>query len=180
MSSTQLTALIPASDVATAGARNITVFNAGPNNQGTSNTMVLNVGSGAFPVVSSISPSSRVVGSEGFVIVVNGANFDSNSVVRFNGLPRPTTLVSSTQLTASILASDIAAVGQSAVAVSDPDSGTSNAVIFFVVAVPGLPDTGFGPDDENQGNLIVMLLLGLGALASVPLVRMIRHERNTR
>ncbi len=87
------------------------------------------------PVINSLSPSGGIVGGNGFVLTVNGSRFVSGSVVQWNGGARPTTFVSATQLTAAILASDIAAVGQPAVTVVNPaPGGTSNAVAFSIIS----------------------------------------------
>lgn len=165
VSSNQLTAFIPSSDISSSGIRNITVYNAGPNNMGTSNTVILTVNPVGFPVVNSISPSMKVVGSSGFILTVNGFNFSSNSIVKFNGLTRVTNYVSPTMVTALILASDLSTPGVQSVSVTNPDQGTSNTLLFTVSAVPGLPNTGIGPnpqDPEPPSN--TKALTGLTAL----------------
>jgi hypothetical protein len=58
-----------------------------------------------------------------------GSNFDSVSVVNWNGSPRATTFSSSTQLTALILPQDAAFAGPANVAVSNA-AGPSNSVVF--------------------------------------------------
>ena len=89
------------------------------------------------PTISTISPFSAVAGSGGFSLTVNGTNFLSSSVVNFNGAAKSTTFVSSTQLTAAISTSDIAAVGSPTVTVSNPapGGGTSSALSFAVTPV---------------------------------------------
>ena len=92
------------------------------------------------PVVNSLSPSSGVAGSAGFTLTVNGSGFASSSVVSWNGGARPTTFVSSTQLTAAVAASDVAAVGTAQVSVSTPPpgGGTSSSRLFTIVPPPTL------------------------------------------
>jgi hypothetical protein len=175
VSSTQLQAAIPASDIATAGNDSITVFNAGPNNQGTSNAVNLNVTTGTpstgnTPVITSLSPASRAVGSAGFTLTVHGANFTPNSVVRFDGQQKTTAYVSGNILIASIPASDVSSVGNHAVTVTDPEDGTSNNATFLVTQkapVPGLPNTGFGPAEPagNSNSLLTAIAGVLTALA---------------
>ena len=81
----------------------------------------LGVGSGpAAPTLTSLSPSSALAGGPAFPLTVNGSNFVSGSVVRWNGANRPTTFVSATQLTATIAAADIAAAGSASVTVRKP------------------------------------------------------------
>jgi hypothetical protein len=85
---------------------------------------------GSPPMITSISPTSAIAGGTAFNLTVNGTNFVSGSTARFNGNARATTFVSATQLTAAILASDIASAGSFSVTVTNPGGGTSNAVSF--------------------------------------------------
>ncbi|MFQ5818118.1 MAG: IPT/TIG domain-containing protein [Terriglobia bacterium] len=62
-----------------------------------------------LPSITSISPSDATAGGTGFTLTVNGLNFVSTSVVRWNGNDRGTTFVSSSQLTATVLNTDILA-----------------------------------------------------------------------
>lgn len=152
ISSTQLMALIPASDISSTGIQNITVYNGGANNYGTSNAVSLTINqTGTFPVITSISPTSKVVGSSDFTLTVYGANFGTNSTVNFNGIMRSTTYISATQLQASIPASAVKVAEQQLVTVTNPGVGTSNGLLFSVTGVPGLPNTGIGPQDQPKG-----------------------------
>lgn len=94
----------------------------------------------AFPVVSSLSPSAVVVGSGAFTLTVNGRSFISNSVVQWNGTPRATTFVSSTQLRAAIDAADVASLGTAQITVFTPapGGGTSAPVAFTIAPPPSL------------------------------------------
>src|SRR6266568_2410544 len=85
------------------------------------------------PTINSISPTSAIAGGAGFTLTVNGTNFVSGAGVSFNGNARTTTFVGATQLTAAILASDIASAGTFNVTVTNPGGQTSNAVTFTVV-----------------------------------------------
>ena len=86
------------------------------------------------PTNTSISPTSAIAGGAGFSLTVNGTNFVSGSTVNFNGNARTTTFVSATQLSAAILASDIATTGIFNVTVTNPGDGTSNGISFTVTA----------------------------------------------
>ena len=132
VSSTQLTAAIPASDVATAGTANVTVFNPAPGG-GESGAVTFTINNPA-PTISSISPATTVAGSGNFTLTITGTNFVNGAVVRWNGNPRPTTFVSSTQLTAAIPASDVATAGTANVTVFNPapGGGESGAVTFTI------------------------------------------------
>ncbi len=137
VSSTELTAAIPASDLAVAGTANVTVVTPPPGG-GTSPIVVFNI---TGPRITSLNPTSAVAGGAAFTLSVTGTGFVSNSVVRWNGGDRTTTFVSDTQLTAAIPASDIATPGTAQVTVFTPgaEGGTSNAVRFGIPElIPGV------------------------------------------
>ncbi len=136
MSSTQLTASIPSSDVTSAGTAQVTIFTPTPGG-GTSNAQTFTVNQpNPVPTVSSLSPNSMVEGGPGFILTVNGTGFVNGSVVRWDGSNRQTTFVSSTQLTAQILATDIVGTGQASVTVFNPTpgGGVSNVVTFGIIS----------------------------------------------
>src|SRR4030095_8204309 len=130
-SAPQLTAAIPASDIATAGTVQVTVAN--PDGL-VSNALPFIVGTP--PTVTALSPSSAQTGGPAFTLTVTGTNFVSGAVVRWNGSARTTTFGSATQLTAAIPASDIASAGTAQVTVANPDGAVSNASPFTVTPVP--------------------------------------------
>ncbi len=100
------------------------------NNSAAVSTVVNN----PVPSISSLSPPRVLPDSGAFTLTVNGANFINGSSVRWNGTARTTTYVSSTQLTASILAADVASLGTASVTVfnSAPGGGVSSAIIFSI------------------------------------------------
>lgn len=85
-------------------------------------------------------PSSAQPGGPDFTITINGAGFAPAASVLWNGTPRPTTFVSSTQLRADVPASDIANAGSASVSVTNPGpgSGRSNP-LPFIITKPVLP-----------------------------------------
>ena len=87
------------------------------------------------PTITGLNPSSAAVGGPAFTLTVNGMDFVSGSVVRWNGSARPTTYVNDTRLTASIPAADIATAGPANVTVINPapGGGTSNSAAFGTV-----------------------------------------------
>jgi hypothetical protein len=85
------------------------------------------------PTITSMSPTSAIAGDPAFTLTVNGTNFVSGSTVNFSGNARTTTFVIATQLTAAILATDIAIAGTFNVTVTNPGGGTSNSVSFTVL-----------------------------------------------
>jgi photosystem II stability/assembly factor-like uncharacterized protein len=92
-----------------------------------------------MPTITTLMPPSATAGGQAFTLTVNGTGFVSSSTVSFAGAAKTTTFVSATQLTAAILASDIATAGTKAVTVTNPapGGGTSNSVNFTVNASGG-------------------------------------------
>lgn len=86
------------------------------------------------PTIASLAPGAVVVGAPAFTLTVNGANFVTGATINWNGAPRPTAFVSSTQLTAQIPASDVAMLGAANVTVSNPaPGGGASGTISFAI-----------------------------------------------
>ena len=87
------------------------------------------------PFVSSIRPASVNSGSPNLTLTdVDGANFTGTSMVRFNGTPIATTLVSANKLTATIPAASLTTPGVFNIDVID-GAATSDALPFAVKGV---------------------------------------------
>jgi outer membrane protein assembly factor BamB len=142
VSPTQITAAIDASLLVTPEEGNITVESSNQENaQESSSATLLVLAPGPDPTVTTLAPSSAIVGSSGFTLTVNGANFTIGSEVLWGGTPLATTYESANQLTASISASQLLNIGTTPVTVqaySNPTAPISNAVSFAVVPVPPL------------------------------------------
>ncbi len=132
VSATQLTAQVPATDIATAGTASVTVFNTTPGG-GTSAAQTFTINN-PVPVLSSLSPNNARAGGAGFTLTLNGSNFVAGSVVNWNTNSLVTTYVSATQLTAQVPATDIATAGTASVTVfnATPGGGTSSAQTFSI------------------------------------------------
>jgi 6-phosphogluconolactonase (cycloisomerase 2 family) len=142
VNSTQLTAAIPASSIASTGMLAVTVTNP-ESSGGTSNPTnftITSSGPSPAPTINSLIPSCVPAGEQ-FInavdnqLVVTGLNFVASSVVRWNGTDRPTTFDTNSLnkiLSAQISASDIAAAGTATVTVFNPapGGGTSNSLTF--------------------------------------------------
>lgn len=76
-----------------------------------------------LPVLSSISPNTKVAGSAAFTLTVTGTSFINGSTILWNGTLLTTTYVSATQLTASVAATLVASAGNAIVSVSTPTPG---------------------------------------------------------
>lgn len=140
-SPTQLTAAITADDILAPGTASVTVLNPGTNG-GTSGALTFTItGNNPVPVLTSISPGTVSAGAAGFTLTVTGKGFVKSSTVQWNGSLRTTTYVSSTQLTASIGASDVATAGTAAVTVVTglPGGGTSASATFYIAGATGIP-----------------------------------------
>ncbi len=128
VSTTKLTATVPAGLIAAAGAASITVTTASGTSSGATFTV-----NPPPPTIASLSPNSVVAGTGTLTLTVNGANFLPGalaSVVRWNYTALTTAYVSSTQLTATVPASLIAA-GTAKITVVTA-GGTSSGLPFTV------------------------------------------------
>src|ERR1700685_3897132 len=85
---------------------------------------VLAAQNNAIPYVNTpLVPTSAVPGSAGFELTVNGSGFVAGSVVNWNGSARVTTFISTSQLQAAILSTDLASVGTASITVRNPAPG---------------------------------------------------------
>ena len=138
VSPTQLTAAIPASDIASAGTASITVSNFGVVSAPTPFT--ISASSLPTPTITSVAPVSATAGTAAFPLIVAGTNFlpcsnvqwvdSSNTVTQLT-----TTYVGPTQLSATVAAANITSVGAVQIAVANPASSanTSNTISFPIV-----------------------------------------------
>ena len=141
VSATRLDATLLATDLATAGSYAVKVVSPTPGG-GSSAALTFTVDPTnppvMSPVIASLVPSSVVAGSPAFALTVKGQGYVPLSVVTWNGSPRETSYLSSIELRASILATDVASAGIRSVEVANPASsgGRSNAVGFTVTTAP--------------------------------------------
>jgi hypothetical protein len=154
VSANQLTAAITQADIAAAGGASVTVFTAAPGG-GTSNAQSFTIGAPAnpVPVLTGLTPRSAFVGSGPVTITANGANFIDGAIVRLNGVDRPTTFVSATQLTANLSAADVGTLGAVTVTVFNPApvGGVSEGQSFLVAGLGG----GFWDDFNRADNAAI-------------------------
>ncbi len=183
VSSTQLTAQIPATDIASGGTATITVVNPGPGG-GNSNSVNFTIASPApIPRITSIDPTSVMGGSAAFMLTVNGSNFTQTSVVRFNGNPLTTTFVSNTQLKADVTTAEIATPGTASITVftPPPGGGTSNAALLTINVPPNpVPAiTALNPNSVTAGGSgFTLTVTGTGFVQS-SVVRINNQDRVT-
>jgi hypothetical protein len=137
----QLTAPVPAGNIAGAGSASITVFNPTPGG-GTATAMTFTIdATNPVPSLTSLSPSSAVFGSAASTLTVSGSGFVAASAVNWNGAALATTYVSAAQLTAVIPAADLVSASTVSVTVDNPvpGGGTSNAATFTISGTNPLP-----------------------------------------
>ena len=89
------------------------------------------------PVLGSISPTSAIAGGAALNLTANGSSFLASSIIKWNGTPLPTSVISGQQLTAVIPASDLALAGIAQVSIYTPGpGGGSSASIALQIAAP--------------------------------------------
>ena len=131
VSASQLTAVVPATLIASAGTATVGVTNP----SGTSNTsanLPFTITPPSSATISSLTPATATAGGAQFTLTVNGQGFLSGAAVRWNNSTLTTTLVSATQLTATVPASLITAAGASNITVANPGGGISNSLTFTI------------------------------------------------
>ncbi len=166
VSATELTAQIPASDLALATIASVSVFTPAPGG-GVSGALSFTVNN-PLPALTGSNPVLAVVGGAGFALTVNGANFVNGSVVRWNNSNRATTYVSSAQLTAEITASDIAAAGTANITVFNPapGGGESNPLSFRIALPEYEADVAPRPNGTGDGTVTTSDWVLAGRFAS--------------
>lgn len=132
VSGTEITATIPAADIAAGATIGVTVSNPAPGG-GVSGAATFTINN-PLPNLATLSPTEVTGGTSDFALTVTGSDFVPTSVVQWNGSDRGTTFVSNTQLTATIPASDAAASGTAQITVVNPSpsGGTSSAATFTI------------------------------------------------
>jgi hypothetical protein len=128
VSDTQLTATVPATQLASAGQLAVVVSN-GSVNSGVGTPINLDIDNPS-PIISSILITGNLLGATAPAITLTGTGFVSTTVIDVNGTARPTTYISATQLSVTLTTADVATAGYLAlVAVSpSPGGGTSPSV----------------------------------------------------
>ncbi len=119
----------------TAGAHSVSAAYTSTNGFAPSSTSVATLTVGLLvPTITTLSPTSAITGGAAFTLTLNGTNFVSGSVVKFNTTSLTTTFVSATQLTAAVTASLISAGGAATITVVNPapGGGTSTGTTFNV------------------------------------------------
>jgi hypothetical protein len=134
------------------------------------------------PVASNLSPAVAIAGSPTLTLTVTGSGFAPASVVRWNGADRITTVVSATQLTATITAADLASARTVPVTVftPTPGGGTSNKLTFTVTAAPAAPTlSSLSPTGATAGSAALTLTVNGKRFVASSVVRWNGSDRMT-
>jgi len=151
VSSSALSATIPASLLGVSGSVPVTVVNPAPGG-GTSTSIAFSV-TNPSAAIQSINPSAAFVGSAGTPLTVNGGGFVNGSTVVFNGTTLSTSFVSTSQLTANVPASSLSAAGDFPVTVNNPPPGGGlSAPVVFKVQYPSPSSSSLSPSSVAAGS----------------------------
>jgi hypothetical protein len=151
VSGTQLVATLPASDFTSGGFVPVTVYNPPPGG-GTSQPSTFAVGN-PMPTITSMSPDSTTAGGPGFTLTVDGTGFVAGATIWYRYSPRPTTLVSSTRLTAPVSDTSIVSGGYAPVLVVNPAPGGGPSAPDTVRVFNPVPTIGgVTPDTVTAGS----------------------------
>ena len=162
------------------------MFNPAPGG-GTSNAQTFTINPqvvpNPVPTVSTLSPNTASQGGAGFTLTVNGTNFASSALVRWNGTNRATTFVSPTQLTATIAAADIATAGNATVSVFNPaPGGGTSGNLTFSITIPNNPApvaTSLAPSSGTAGGASFTLTVNGSSFVNGSTVRWNASNRTT-
>lgn len=127
VSRTRLRVTYTAADIICAGIISVTVVSPAPGG-GTSIAQTFAIA----PTITSINPTIAYVGDSSFTLTVTGTGFCPGARVSVNGVARVSTVVSATQITTTINASELNGDKTLPISVESADGVVSNAVPFTV------------------------------------------------
>ena len=119
-----------------AGLMMVALFATFPSCGGSGNSVTQN---NPVPSISSLSPTEQAAGSTSQTLTINGTGFITSSAVTYNGTTHISTYVSSSQMTATLSASDLAATGNFPVVVTNPAPGGGASAPMNFSVVTGTP-----------------------------------------
>jgi Lamin Tail Domain/IPT/TIG domain len=161
VSTTQLSAEVPASLISAIGVHGITAQNPGgaPSNESVFQVLP------ESPLAGAVDPPSVIAGGGDVTVTISGERFQPGAVVRVieiiqRGARLSTTFISSQQLQAVVPAALTQSPGVVLLGVENPDTGLSNGVTFRVLVRDPLvineyladPSTGLAGDANGDGS----------------------------
>ena len=131
LSKSLLRTRIRASEIAQVGSVRVTVVTTNRDGDQTTLPLDFTVGPSATrPVIERLDPPLGAAGSGPITLSIFGRDFRPNSVARWNGKDRTTTVVNSTELKATIPATDLVGIISADVTVFTPNSAESTPATF--------------------------------------------------
>jgi hypothetical protein len=145
ISSSSLEADVPADNIGSPGAADITVFNPPPGG-GTSDALTLTISAPPTSIITRVSPNRVYTGGSSFTLTVYGSDFLDGSIVQWNGIDQHTSFVSGNKLLAAISATELVSQGKAKITVFTPFGGGTSNIVFVTIAravnpVPVIKDT---------------------------------------
>jgi hypothetical protein len=159
VSSTQLTASVPASGLTTAGTASVTVTNPAPGG-GTSNPALTFTINNPKPSMTSLTPNNANAGAPSFTLTIAGKNFVSGATVQWVSGSSTTSLSivgtpTATQIQASVPTLLIANPGTASVTVTNPKpplNDVSSPALTFAINPSAAPTTtSLSPSSATAG-----------------------------
>jgi hypothetical protein len=150
VSSTQLTARVPGTDLGVPGSTPVTVVASAGESSG-SPPVDFTVEPPAGLTLGSVSPSAVDAGSVSFTLTILGYGFETDAIAQWNGGARATTYVSPEELLAQIAATDIATAGSATVAVLNPSAGITSDSSQVIIDPPSKDAVAVQENPEHTG-----------------------------
>ena len=161
VNASQLTATVPASQIAKGAQLSVAVANGTVSSSSSSVSLEVD---NPVPSIASISPTSETAGTSSAMVAITGTGFDPSTVINVNGTSRTTTFTSATQVGVTLTSADLTAAGSlSLTAVNPtPGGGTSTALSLGVVAatLPGPQITLVSPSTIYTGSPNTAIAVG--------------------
>jgi hypothetical protein len=136
VSATSLQVIVPASALAAGQIVTFVTSNPSPGggNSAAANFSIMS----PTPVLTGLSPRTVAQGTA-TTVTVNGSGFEANSVVRWNGVARPTVFINSTTLQVSLTAMDLQTYGTGQITINNPGPGGSTTTPTALVVAASVP-----------------------------------------
>ena len=128
VSSTALTAAIPATSLRIAGTASVQVIDS----TGAGRSLAQPFPIVAAPSIGTMAPTSAMAGSPAFTLTVSGANCPAGCVVQWNGAPLNAWHPSDTTVTAAVPANLISTAGTASIRLVNQNGGASNTATFTI------------------------------------------------
>ncbi len=156
----QLTATVPASQIAKGSELAVSVLNGTISSSGPAVNLEVN---NPAPVITSLSPTIEIAGSTSATVIVTGTGFNPSTVIDVNGTPRSSSFTSATVLSVTLASADLASAGNlSLTAVNPaPGGGTSTAATLTIAApTPNPVITSVSPTQLYIGSIGFLDVIG--------------------